>query len=131
MTWTLANASKSAAANAVTALANAGTIQLYSGMRPATPDTAITTQTLLATLTCSATAFAAASNGVATANAVASGAAATGAATWARLFKSDGTTVIGDCDVGTTGGGQDLLLPSATFASGQLIACSSLTLTQP
>lgn len=130
MTWTLANASKSAAANAVTALANTGTIKIYTASRPASPDTAITSQTLLATLTFNSTAFGAASNGAAAANAITSGAAvATGTAAWARLFKSDGTTVIGDCDVGTSGA--DLNFPTVSFVSGATVSCSALTLTQP
>ena len=130
MTWALANASKSAAINPVAALANSGTINIYTGTRPATPDTPLSGNTLLVTLTFGATAFGAASNGVATANAITSGTAvATGTAAWARIFKSDGTTVIGDCSVGTSG--SDINFPSLSFVTNEVISCSSLTLTQP
>ena len=131
MTWALANATKSAAANGATATSNSGTLKLYTGTRPATPDTAITTQTLLVTLGLAATAFGAAVNGVATANAISSGSAvAAGVATWGRAFSSGGAAV-GDCDVSATGGGGDVTLPSATLAIGELVSGSSLTWTQP
>ena len=130
MAWALANASKTAAVNPVATLANSGTINIYSGTRPATPDTAITSQVLLVTLTFGATAFGGAANGVATANAISSGTvASSGTAAWARSFKSDASTVIGDCDVGTSG--SDINLPSLSLVVGEVVSCSSLTLTQP
>ena len=57
-------------------------LRIYNGTRPANPNTAITSQTLLVELTCNASAFAAAaSGGVLTANAISNGtAAATGTA---------------------------------------------------
>jgi hypothetical protein len=122
-------ATRNAAVNAVTALCNSGFIEVYSGTRPATPDTALSGNTLLATLTFGSTAFGAGSSGVATANAITSGtAAATGTAAWARIYKSDGTTVVGDCNVGTSG--SDINFPTLSFVSGETISCSSLTLTQ-
>jgi hypothetical protein len=121
--------SRNASANAVAALCNSGFIQVYSGTRPATPDTALSGNVLLATLTFGATAFGAASAGVATANAIASGTAvATGTASFARAFKSDDSTVVGDFNCGTSG--SDFNFSTLSFVSGALISCSSLTLTQ-
>jgi glutamate synthase domain-containing protein 3 len=122
-------ATRNAAVNAVTALANSGFIEVYSGTRPATPDTALSGNTLLATLTFGSTAFGAGSSGVATANAITSGtAAATGTASFARVYASNGTTVIGDCSCGTSG--SDLNFPTLSFVTGATISCTSLTLTQ-
>lgn len=122
-------ATRNAAVNAVTALCNSGFIEVYSGTRPATPDTALSGNTLLVTLTFGATAFGAGSSGVATANAITSGTvASTGTAAWARVYKTDGTTVVGDCNVGTSG--SDINFPSLSFVTGEVVSCSSLTLTQ-
>ncbi len=129
MSFEGALATRNAAVNAVAALCNTGYIQVYSGSRPATPDTALNGNTLLATLTFSATAFGAGASGVATANAIGSGTAvATGTAAFARIFKSDDSTVVGDCNVGTSG--SDINFPTLSFVSGEVISCSSLTLTQ-
>jgi hypothetical protein len=121
--------SRNAAANAVAALCNSGFIQVYSGTRPATPDTALSGNILLATLTFGATAFAAASSGVATANAITSGTVVvSGTASFARAFKSDDSTVVGDFNCGTSG--SDMNFPTLSFVAGALISCTSLTLTQ-
>lgn len=80
---------------------NSGVIRFYAGAQPATPETAITSQTLLATLTLAATAFGAAASGVATAAAIAAvTAVASGIANFARILKSDGTTVLMDVNIG-------------------------------
>ena len=129
---TLSNAGKSAAMDAVTALLNAGgagTINIYTGSQPAGPDTAITSQTLLATLTFSSTSFAASSSGVATANTITSGTAgATGTAAWARM-ESGGSTAVMDCTIGTSGA--DINFPTTTINSGDTVSISALTLTHP
>ena len=64
------NAAVSAAADAVCPLLNNGYLRIYSGTQPATADTALSSNTLLAELRFGATAFGAASNGVATANSI-------------------------------------------------------------
>ena len=51
----LSIASWNLALNAGIDVLNSGFMQIYTGAQPATPDTAITSQTLLATLTLSAT----------------------------------------------------------------------------
>src|SRR5439155_785437 len=79
-----------ASADAVTALLNGGTIRIYTAPQPATADTAITTQTLLASPTFGSPAFAAAVAGVSTANAITAdpSASASGTANWARFVTS-------------------------------------------
>lgn len=126
----LTNAAASAAADAVTALANSGKLRIYSGTKPTNADTALSGNTLLAELTFGTTAFGAASNGVATANAITSdsSADATGTASFFRVFKSDGTTAVWDGTVGTAG--CDLNLNSTSISSGATVSVSSLTYTQ-
>lgn len=119
-----------AAANAVCTLANGGTLKIYNGSQPASADTAVSSQTMLASLALSATAFGNAAAGVATANAITSAtAAASGTASWFRVFKSDGTTAVFDGSVDTTGA--DLNLNATAIASGATVAVSSLTYTEP
>lgn len=125
----LANAQRSRAADAVTARCNSGFFRIYSGTKPATANAAIT-GTLLAELTFGATAFAAASNGVATANAITqdSSANATGTASHFRVWESDGTTVVFDGEVGTSG--SDLNLSTTSIVTGAAVSITSFTYTQ-
>ena len=127
------------ALNARTAPLNSGILRIYSGVRPATADTALGAQVLLAECTLNATAFGAAANRVATANAVTQDASANAAGnpSFARIFASDGTTALIDVSVGKTGGTQELLVNTTDedgdpyIAAGSIVAISSLTLTQP
>ena len=121
-------AGRNAMLNALAALCNSGTIKFYDGSQPANAGTAITTQNLLATLTFGSTAYGAASGGTATANAITSGTiAASGTATWARVYQSDGTTVVLDCTVGVSG--TDITVPTTTFTAGVTLSMSSNTMT--
>lgn len=126
----LSNAEANAAADAVTVHANSGFLRIYDGTQPADADTAITTQVLLAELTFNATAFGAAVNGVATANAITadSSANATGTATWHRAVRSNGTSVLWDGSVGTSGA--DLNLNTTSIVAGASVSVSSYTYTQ-
>ena len=101
-------------------------LSIYSGTRPATGGAA-TTQ--LAQLTCNATFAPASSGGVLTLNAITadSAADATGTASWFRLFKTDGTTIVLDGDVGTSG--SDLNLNSVAISVGAAVAVTSATIT--
>lgn len=112
-------------------LANSGKLRIYDGTQAATASTAISGQVKLAELVMNATAFPGASAGVLTANAITSdtSAAATGTASWFRLLKSDGTTVLLDGSVGTSGA--DLNLNSVSITSGGTVACTSFTITHP
>jgi hypothetical protein len=122
-------AAVSAEADAVCPLLNNGYLRIYDGAQPATADTAVGAQTLLAELRFGATAFGAASNGVATANALTadSSANATGTAAWFRALKSDGASPIFDGTVGTSG--SDLNLNSVAIQSGASVSVSSFVYT--
>lgn len=127
----LSNATVNAEADAHSALLNSGYLRIYDGTQPTNADTAIGAQVLLAELRFAATAFAAASAGVATANAITSdsSANATGTATWYRTLKSDGTTVVSDGSVGTSGA--NLNLNSVAITAGAAVDCTAFVFTQP
>jgi hypothetical protein len=121
---------RNAAGDAEAALANDGYIRIYSGTIPATPETTAS-GTLLAELRFNATAFAAASGGVITANAITSdsNANATGTAGWARILKSDATSVLWDLDVTATGGGGAMTFANVNFIAGGLVQLSAFNIT--
>ena len=121
----LSNAAVNAEADALAPLLNAGLLRIYDGSQPATANTAIGAQVLLAELTFNATAFPAASNGVLTANAITadSSANAAGTASWFRAVKSDGTTVVMDGTVGTAT--SNLILTTTTISLGLTVSCTS------
>lgn len=126
-----------AAVDAVAALCNGGSLKIYSGSQPTDANTAIGAQTLLATLTLSATAFAASSASgsagskvvTATANTITddSSADATGTAAWFRVLKSNGTSIVFDGSVGTSG--SDLNLASTSIVTGEDVSVTSFTIT--
>ncbi len=115
--------------DALTNNANSGLLRLYSGTRPTNADTALSGNTLLAQLTLNATSAGAASGGVWTANAITSdsSADATGTASFARLFESDGTTVIADFSLGTSG--TEVIVNTTSIVSAAVVSCSSMTVT--
>ena len=124
--------------DAAKALFNSGTIKVYNGSQPTDANTAVSGQTLLATFTCASTAFGSSSasgttptrSSVATAASISDvTAAATGTAAWFRALKSDGTTVICDGSVGTSG--CDLNMTDTSLTSGETCSISSLTLATP
>lgn len=119
-------------------LCNSGKLRVYSGAQPTDANTALGAQTLLGEFTCAATAFpASAASGtaptrsaVATANAIADITAGnTGTAAWFRQLKSDGTTVLFDGTVGTSG--CDLNLTDITLTAGETMSVSSYTISNP
>lgn len=111
-------------------LAN-GYLRIYDGSQPATADTAITSQTLLAELRWnnSASAFNAAVDGVAAAKAITQDSSAnnTGTASWFRALASDGTTVIFDGTVGTSG--CDINLNAVAIAAGAVVEVTAYSYT--
>ena len=129
----LTNAAASAAADAVVdridAGAGPGLLRIYDGTQPATADTAIGAQVLLAELTFSDPAFGAASNGVATASAITADASAnaSGTASWFRVVDSNGLTVF-DGTVGTSGA--DINLNTVAIVASAEVAVTALTYTQ-
>lgn len=89
------------------ALLNGGSAKAYNGTMPASPETALSGNTLLATLTYAATAFGTPTYSSPNMQAAASfstssfSPAANGGATFVRAFKSDGTTAEADFTVGS------------------------------
>lgn len=110
-----------------TAAGGSALLRIYNGTRPATGGTATT---LLAELTCNATFAPAASGGTLTLNAISddTSANATGTATWARIVKSDGTTFVLDCSVGTSG--SDINLNTTSIVSGATVSITSAVFTE-
>ncbi len=125
---TLRNALANAVKTAIDAGAEAGTIKIYTGSMPATPqDTA--TGTLLATLTFPKPSFGAAATGVITANSIPQvNAMATGTAGYARIADSDGNAIM-DVDVGTSGA--TINLNTTSIVSGGPVLITSATITMP
>ena len=121
----LADALANAEANAAAALFNNGYLRIYDGTQPATADTAITSQNLLAELRFGATAFGTAAAGVITANPITADSSAnnTGTATWFRALQSDGTTPLLDGSVGTSGA--NCVISQTNITTGDNVACSS------
>ena len=120
----LADATVNIQANALATLCNGGLIRVYNGTQPATANTALSGNTLGVTLTFGNPAFPAAVGGLLTANAITPGTAVADITpTFARIFKSDGTTVIMDVSAGATGA--NLLL--GAFTTGTLVGATSFT----
>lgn len=120
------NATRNAQQTGLITYAGSGSIiRLYDGTQPANANTAISTQTLLVSLTVAGS-FGTDSNGTITLGSVTSGTAvASSTATFFRIVKSDGTTVVMDGSVGTSGA--DMNLNSTTIASGQTVAITAGT----
>jgi hypothetical protein len=106
-TTKISNAAATAEAGAFADLLNNGYLRIYDSTggtgQPATVDTAIGSQVLLAELRFAATAESDITNGVITFAALTadSAANATGTATWFRAFSSNGTSAVWDGSVGT------------------------------
>ena len=131
MAISLAVLAKNAKLNAITTYAGGSALlRIYDSTVPATADTALGAQVLLAELTMNATFAPAASGGVLTANAITqdSSANATGTATFFRIYQSNGTTVVAQGTVGTSGA--DLNMNTTSIVSGGPVAVSSLVWTE-
>ena len=116
-------------ADALSDLADNGYLRIYDGTQPATADTAISTQTLLAELRFNADAAPSAVAGVLTFNAITqdSNANNTGTASWFRALKSDGSTVLFDGAVGTSG--SDINIATTAIVAGAIVGVSSFVYT--
>lgn len=128
MTVGMASGLRNARLDAITTFAGgSGKLRIYNGSRPATGGTATT---LLAELTVNATFAPSASGGTLTLNAITAdtSADATGTATWARFVKSDGTTFVMDCSVGTSGA--DINLNTTSIVTGASVSITSAVFTE-
>jgi hypothetical protein len=126
----LSNAAASLAADAVCAQLDDGYLRIYDGTQPATADTAISSQTLLAELRFGNPAYESAIQGLATPYDFTAdpSANATGTASWFRALKSDGTTAVFDGSVGTSGA--NLNLNTTSIEAGAEVSVSNLNYTQ-
>lgn len=129
----VAQATASAGLAAMVALLDSGSIDIYSGTMPATPETAAT-GTLLVTMTISATAGSTPAytspNMVSTLSfsAASFSPAANGTAGYARAWQSNGTTAVADLTVGTSG--TDIVLGTTTISTGTTVTPSG-TMSMP
>lgn len=119
-----AAAVQSMGAALATAIGSGGLIRIYNGSRPATPETAISGQALLATVTVSGS-FSSTGGVLTAADPASVTIAASGTASWFRVLTS-GATAILDGTVTATGGGGDMQLATTT-----LTAAASLDLGVP
>lgn len=112
--------------------ANGGTVKVYTGTRPATADTALSSNTLLATFTFATSSFSAPSGGSATVSSLplSATAVANGTATWFRCADESGDTVF-DGSVGITSSGADLEISTTAITTGLVVSMTGGTLTQP
>jgi len=132
MAVTLSTSARNAQADATIGLLDAGsgpgTIKLYTGGKPASPEAAAT-GTLLATVVLPDPASTAASNGTDTIIDPASVTyVASGTAAWARLADSAGNAVM-DVLVSDTAGTGDIKLSSTTAAPGITVDMAALPFT--
>ena len=130
----LSTAARNASTDAISALvdagATAGTVKIYDGVQPATPDDAAT-GTLLATVVLGDPAFAASVAGTATgADPVSVDAAATGTATWFRMADGDGSPVM-DGDVTDEAGTGTLKLSTTSLVAGSPVDIGTPSHTTP
>jgi len=125
----LANATVSAEADALARLLDNGYLRVYSGTQPATADTALSGNTLLAELRFSGTSAPAAVNGVLTFSTITPDTSADndGTATFFRTLSSNGTTVVMDGTVGNTGSTSNLELNDSVIVTGTQVNVTSFT----
>jgi len=131
MAISFTTAVRNARADTITSqIGTSGLLRIYDGTPPASANAALSGNTKLAELALSATAAGAASGAVLTFSAISNDASAdaTGTASFYRIYKSDGTTVISQGTVGTSGA--DLNLNTTAIVSGGPVAVSSFTYTE-
>lgn len=116
--------------------ANSGRLRLYSGTQPLAGGGAITSQVKLAEFIMASDAFPGASGGIITAAPItATVGLADGDATWYRLTKNDGTTVLIDGSVGLEGSppedSPDLIIDDIHIEVDEAVAVVMFQITMP
>ena len=119
---------QSLASALATAIGSGATIQIRSGSKPATPETAAS-GTLLVTVSISGS-FAASGGSITAADPASASPAASGTAGYFRLLTSGGTAIL-DGTVTATGGGGDMTLGSTTITTGVPVDLGVPTFTVP
>lgn len=133
MTVSMTTAVRNARADAVTAaIGNASLLRFYDGTPPASANAALAGNTKLAELTGASPFAPGAAGGVLTASAISSdvSADATGTASFYRLYKSDGTTVVEQGSVGLSGSGADCILNTLSIIASGPVAVTSFVHTE-
>ena len=125
----LSNAAVNAEADALSVLLDNGYFRIYDGTQAATADTALGAQVLLAELRINTDAAPIAVNGVLTFNAITQDSSAdnSGIASWFRALKPDGSTVMFDGTVGTSG--CDLNIATTSIVAGAIVGVTSFVFT--
>lgn len=123
-------AARNVAIDALLHRADGGSVLVYTGIQPATPETPATGR-LLATGTLGTPAFAPAVDGVAAATAVADEESieADGDAGWFRVVEADGTTAVWDGTCGTVNA--NLLFDNLSLIAGARLTFPALTYAVP
>lgn len=111
-----------------TAIGSASTIEIRSGAKPATPETAAS-GTLLVSVPVSGS-FTASGGSITASDPAAASPAASGQAGYFRVKTSGGTAVL-DGTVSATGGGGDMVLGSTTITTGTNVDLGVPTFTVP
>jgi hypothetical protein len=120
----------SLAADAVLSTLDGGYFRIYDGQKPATADTPVTVQALLAELRFGTPAFAPAVGGVAVAYPIRPDPSArmAGTATWFRVLRADGTAIV-DGKLGTSPN-NDLQVTSTSVQIGSDVSIVDWSYTQ-
>ena len=107
---------------------NNGYLDIYTLVQPVNPDTAVTTQVLLATLRFAATAMATCVAGLATFAAMTpcASAFASGTPTWGRCWASDHATAIMDGSVGLVTG-YDIIISAVPITALAVVTATVAT----
>lgn len=124
----LSNDAANAEADAIARLLDNGYLRIYDGAQPATANTAVSTQNMLAELRFAATSAPAAAAGVLTFSTIAAVVAAlTGTAAWFRALKSDGTSAVFDGTIGATSA--NMILAALGIQADAQVSVSNFTYT--
>lgn len=133
MATTITSAAASAMAAALnTYIGNTAKLKIYDGTPPANAGTALGSNTVLATFTLDSPGFTEALGVLTldTSPALTVAASASGTATFFRLFKTDGTTVVLQGSVGTSGAQLNLNTTSITSSVNVTITSGTVTVPQ-
>ena len=126
----ISNETATAEATAAVAKANGGILRLYAGTQEDDANTP-TSDTVLSEHAIPNPACSSVVNGVATFNSIGTDtdANASGDATWFRVFKADGTSIVFDGSVGLTGSGADLEMADVSIVQHGTVYITELTYT--
>ena len=123
-TLALSVATRQARANQWPTRLAGGTLTIYDGTAPVTPDTAVTTQTALAAFSLPSPAGTATAGTFTGADVEAALSAAEGTAAWARTLDSNGDPVA-DWTVGLVGSGEAIEIDNLSIVSGSYITLAA------